>query len=88
MTRDGLSRISHHLTAKAGDRCATTSLRSIVVLDGLSSTPPRADRRPPRIDAPLTHYRSPRGKKCGLHRRAAMLAQIRRHQLSIVESFR
>ncbi len=61
-----LTRISHHLTAKARDRCATTSLRSIVVLDGPSSTPPRADLRPPRIDAPLTHFRSPRGEKCGL----------------------
>ncbi len=60
------ARISHHLTAKARDRCATTSLRSIVVLDGLSSTPPRANRRPPRIDVPLTHFRSPRGGKCGL----------------------
>ncbi len=30
------------------------------------STPPRADRRPPRIDAPSTHVRSPRGKNCGL----------------------
>ncbi len=61
-----LARISHHLTAKVRDRCATTSLRSIVVLDGLSSTPPRVDRRPPRTDAPLTHFRSPRGEKCGL----------------------
>ncbi len=61
-----LTRISHHLTAKARDRCATTSLRSIVVLDGLSSTPPRANRRPPRIDGPLTHFRSLRGEKCGL----------------------
>jgi len=42
MTRPPLARISHHLTAKARDRCATTSLRSIVVLSGLSSTPPRA----------------------------------------------
>ena len=61
-----LARVSHRLTAKARDRCATTSLGSIAVLDGLSSTPPRADLRPPRIDAPLTHFRSPRGEKCGL----------------------
>ncbi len=60
-----LARTSHHLTAKAHDRCATTSLGSVAVLDGPSSTPPRADRRPPRIDAPLTHFRSPRGEKCG-----------------------
>ncbi len=61
-----LAPTSHHLTAKARDRCATTSLGSIVVLDGLSSTPPRAHRRPPRTDAPLTHFRSPPGEKCGL----------------------
>ncbi len=66
-----LARISRHLTAKVRDRCATTSLRSIVVLNGLSSTPPRADRRPPRIDAPLTHLRSPRGENCGLAPRVA-----------------
>ncbi len=30
------ARIAQHLTAKARDRCATTSLRSIVVLDGMS----------------------------------------------------
>jgi tetratricopeptide (TPR) repeat protein len=66
MTRPPLARISHHLTAKARDRCATTSLRSIVVLSGPSSTPPRANHRPPRIDSPLTHFRSPRGEKCGL----------------------
>ncbi len=61
-----LARISWHVTAKARARCATTSLCSIVVLNGLSSTPPRADLRPPRTDAPRTHFRSPRAKKCGL----------------------
>ncbi len=61
-----VARNSHHLTAKSRDRCATTSLRSIVVLNGLSSTPARANRRPPRSDAPLTHFRSPRGENCGL----------------------
>ncbi len=69
-----LARISHHLTAKARNRWATTSLRSIVVLDVRSSTPPRADRRPPRIDAPLTHFRSPRGEKCGLMSKYSFIA--------------
>ncbi len=61
-----LARISHHLTAKARDRCATTALRSIVVLIELSSTPPRANLRPPRNNAPLTHFPAPRGGKWGL----------------------
>ncbi len=68
-----LTRISQHLTAKARDRCAASSLRSIVVLDGLSRTPPRFNRRPPRIDAPLTQLRSPRGEKCGLNLRTLAL---------------
>ncbi len=68
-----LARISNHLMAEAPDRCATASLRSIVVLDGLSSTPPRADRRPPRNDTPLTRFRSPRDKKCGLAIAACLL---------------
>ncbi len=35
MSPSQLVRISHHLTAKARDRYATTSLRSIAMLDGL-----------------------------------------------------
>ncbi len=53
-------------TAKSRDRCATTLSRTILVLDSLSSAAPRADRRQPRKDALLTHFRSPRGEKCGL----------------------
>ncbi len=35
-------------------------------LNVLSSTPARADRRAPRTDGPLTHFRSPRDEKPGL----------------------
>ena len=58
-----LACISLHLTAKARDRRATTSLRSLVVLNVQPSTLPRANLRAPRIDVPLKHFRSPRGDK-------------------------
>jgi len=61
-----LARISHRLTVEARDRRAITSLRLLAVLDVLSNTPPLVKQRAPRTDAPLTHFASPRGKKCGL----------------------
>ena len=61
-----LARIAHHVTAKARDRPVIASLRLCTVLSVLSSTLPRADRRAPRTDGPLTHFRSPRGEQCGL----------------------
>ncbi len=53
--------------AKARNRPATTSLLLVTVLNVLSSTPLHiqtslgANLRAPRIDGPLTHFRSPRG---------------------------
>ncbi len=61
-------------TAKSRDRCATTSLRSIAVLDSLLRTRSRADRRPPRIYARFTHFLLPLGEKCGLAIAAILLA--------------
>ncbi len=61
-----LARISHQPTVKARVTCVNTLLRSLAVLDVLSSTPARAKGRAPRIDAPSTHFPSPPGEKCGL----------------------
>ena len=58
-----LACLSHHLTVQAHDKRANTSLRLLVVLDGLSSTPVRAKRRASRLDTLLTHLASPRGEK-------------------------
>ena len=68
------------LTAKAGDRRATTSLRLVTVLNVLSSTPARANRRAPRIDGPLTHFRSPPGEKSGLASGCGRLRLTRYHR--------
>ena len=75
-----LTHISHHLTAKARNRPTTTSLRSVVMLNVQSSTPARANLLAPRIGEPLTHFRSPRGKKWGLagRRRVSRRRQGRR----------
>ncbi len=61
-----LARISHQSTVKVRVRRANTSLRSLAVLNGLSSTPARAKYRAPRIGAPSTHFPSLAGEKCGL----------------------
>jgi hypothetical protein len=64
----GLTRISHTPTATTRDKPASTSLRWLTVLDVLSSTPLRAERRAPRIHRLLTRFASPRCEKCGLSR--------------------
>ena len=61
-----LACISPHLTAKARDKIAMTSLRLLAVLDVPSSTPARAKRLAPRPGGPLTHFASPRGEICRL----------------------
>jgi molybdate transport system substrate-binding protein len=61
-----LTRISHTPTAATRDKPASTSLRLLTVLEVLSSTPLRAERRAPRIHRLLTRFASPRCEKCGL----------------------
>ena len=64
--------MSHHPTAEARNKTAMTSLRSLAVLDVLSSTPARAKRLAPfssaRLapspDGPLMHFVSPRSETC------------------------
>ena len=50
-----LARISHQLSAAAAEKAVSTALRSVTVLDVLSSTPARANHR-----APLSTAFSPR----------------------------
>jgi hypothetical protein len=70
-----LARISHTPTATTRDKPASTSLRWLTVLDVLSSTPLRAERRAPRIHRLLTRFASPRCEKCGLGRRPGTIQQ-------------
>jgi thiol-disulfide isomerase/thioredoxin len=59
------ARISHTPTAATRDKPASASLRWRTVLDVLSGTPLRAERRAPRIPRLLTRFASPRCEKCG-----------------------
>ena len=59
-----LTCISHYLTAEARRKTATTSLRFLAVLNGLSSAPARKKRLVPSPVGPLTNFASPRSEKC------------------------
>ena len=48
-----LARISHQLSAAAAEKAVSTALRSVTVLDVLSSTPARANHRAPCIHSLL-----------------------------------
>ena len=61
-----LTRISHQLSAAAADKAVSTALRSVTVLDVLSSTPARANRRAPCIHSLLPRLATTPGEKCGL----------------------
>ncbi len=58
------ARIFQHLTARARNRCATTYLRSIVVVDGLQS-PNRLEPHVGRTGS-ITYRKSLSGSGCGL----------------------
>ena len=61
-----LARISHQLSAAAGEKAVSTALRSVTVLDVLSSTPARANHRAPCIRSLLPRLATTPGEKCGL----------------------
>ena len=56
----------HQQSAAARDRAASTSLRSVAVLDVLPSTPAGGSRRAPCICSPLIAPRCDRGETSGL----------------------
>ena len=60
-----LTRISHQLSAAAREKAASTSLRSLTVLNILSSMLPRAELRAPCIHGLLPRLATKPGEKCG-----------------------
>ena len=62
----GLARISHQVSTAAADPGMSTALRSVGLLDVLSSTPAGSSRRAPCIHARLRRLATEPGEKCGL----------------------
>src|SRR5208283_5006844 len=62
----GPARMFHQRSAAARDRAASTSLRSVAVLDVLPSTPAGGSRRAPYICSPLIAPRCDCGATSGL----------------------
>jgi hypothetical protein len=61
-----LTRISHQLSTAAADPGMSTALRSVGLLDVLSSTPAEPSRRAPCSHARLRRLATKPGEKCGL----------------------
>ncbi len=58
--------ISHHPSTAVPPRRASTALRLARVLNVVSATPPRSDRRAPCSHAPWRSLATMRGEKCRL----------------------
>ena len=61
-----LARISHQVSTAAADPGMSTALRSVGLLDVLSSTPAETSRRAPCSHARLRRLATKPGEKCGL----------------------
>ena len=65
-----LARISHQLSTAAADPGMSTALRSVGLLDVLSSTPAELSGRAPCIHARLRRLATKPDEKCGLESEA------------------